>query len=199
MNKPLEVFTIGHSNHSIEHFLKLLNQHSINVIADVRSVPHSKFNPEFSQSELVKSLKELGIRYVFLGRELGARSSDPSHYQNGQVQYSRLRKSSEFQSGVARLKAGAFNYRIALLCAEKEPLECHRAILVSPSLDQKGFTIWHIHADGTLEQHSQAMDRLVALVGLSRDDMWKDVESLISEALGIQGERIAYKDEIPWQ
>jgi uncharacterized protein (DUF488 family) len=86
----IEVLTIGHSTHPIETFLGLLHQHGVTAVADVRSAPYSRFNPQFNKDALEHDLKEHGIRYVFLGRELGARSDDPSCYDKGRVQYGRL-------------------------------------------------------------------------------------------------------------
>jgi uncharacterized protein (DUF488 family) len=108
-----EVFTIGHSTHSIEKFIALLTMHGIQAVADVRSSPFSKFNPQFNRENLQNSLKASGIRYVFLGKELGARSEDPACYVADKVQYDRLAKTPLFQSGLDRVIEGANNYRIA--------------------------------------------------------------------------------------
>src|SRR6476620_8598881 len=117
------VFTIGHSTHSLERFIELLRVANVNAVGDVRSSPYSRFNPQFSQNNLKDALKQHGIVYVFLGRELGARSADPACYSNGRVVYSRLAKTTLFQSGLQRIRTGAATYRIALMCAEKEPLD----------------------------------------------------------------------------
>src|SRR5262249_48596390 len=122
--------TIGHSNHPIQDFLDLLRRHGITAVADVRSTPYSRFNPQFRRAKLQASLAEVGIQYVFLGAELGARSQDPSCYDaDGRVSYARLAKTELFRSGIERLITGSSQYRISIMCAEREPLECHRTIL----------------------------------------------------------------------
>lgn len=186
------VFTIGHSAHALELFQELLRKHEISVVADVRSAPYSRYCPHFSKDALSKGLAEIGVKYVFLGRELGGRSDDPSCYENRRIRYSRLAGRAEFRAGIERLKKGALDHRIAIMCAEKEPLECHRTILVSPALEKDGLSVEHIHADGRLESHGKAMDRLIDILGLSRDDLFRSRDEIVSEALLRQGARIAY-------
>jgi uncharacterized protein (DUF488 family) len=125
------VYTIGHSTHSIGRFVELLKSHSVTAVADVRSQPYSRMNPQFSREPLKEALRNANIKYVFLGKELGARSENKSCYRDGQVQYDLLAQTDLFKRGIERVKEGARTYRIALMCAEKEPLECHRTILVA--------------------------------------------------------------------
>jgi len=193
-----EVFTIGHSTHSIERFIELLAANQIHVVADVRSSPFSKFNPQFNRDNLQKSLKASGIRYVFLGKELGARSEDPACYVADKVQYDRLAKTSLFQSGLDRVIEGSNNYRIALMCAEKDPLDCHRTILVAKELLKRGLTITHILEDGSLESHTESILRLVISLGMSLDDMFISRDEIIEQAYNRQANRIAY-DQSEWQ
>jgi uncharacterized protein (DUF488 family) len=189
------LFTIGHSTHSIERFISLLKQHEISALADVRSSPYSRYNPQFNKQALENSLRESGIAYVFLGKELGARSEDPSCYENGRVVYGRLARTALFRTGLDRLKKGAADHKVALMCAEKEPLDCHRTILVSRALDAEGMPISHIHADGTLELHRKAMERLLGIVGLPPSDLFKSPAELMDEAFAKQEARIAFVDE----
>jgi uncharacterized protein (DUF488 family) len=193
-----EVFTIGHSTHPIEKFIELLAVHQILVVADVRSSPFSKFNPQFNRDNLQNSLKASGIRYVFLGKELGARSEDAACYVADKVQYDRLARTSLFQSGLDRVIEGANNYRIALMCAEKDPLDCHRTILVARELLKRGLTITHILEDGSLESHTESILRLVATLGMSLDDMFISRDEIIEQAYNKQANRIAY-DQSEWQ
>ena len=139
------VFTIGHSNHRLERFLELLKLHSITAVGDVRSSPYSRYNPQFNREPLDRDLGDVGIAYVYLGKELGARSEDPACYESGRVQYNRAR-TELFQGGLDRVQAGMKNYRLALMCAEKEPLGCHRTILVSRHLSARGVHVTHILA-----------------------------------------------------
>lgn len=189
------VLTVGHSNHSLDEFVRLLRLHRVTAVADVRSAPYSRFNPQFNCEALEHALKAHGIKYVFLGRELGARSDDRSCYENGRVQYARLARTELFRNGIERIVRGANDYRIALMCAEKEPLECHRTLLVARALEQRGVVVEHILPDGRLESHGHAMERLLDIVGLPREDLFRSRQELIAEALVRQEGRIAYVDE----
>ncbi|MEE8431315.1 MAG: DUF488 domain-containing protein, partial [Candidatus Desulfatibia sp.] len=153
------VYTIGHSDHAIEKFISLLKQHGITAVADVRSAPYSRYHSQFIKDALADSLKKEEIAYVFLGKELGAKPDDPSCYKNGKVDYSRITEREEFKSGLERVLAGVIKYRIALMCAEKEPLDCHRTILISHNLKLMGVSIKHILSDGTIENHEDVESR----------------------------------------
>jgi uncharacterized protein (DUF488 family) len=189
------VLTVGHSNHPLEGFLTLLQQHTVTAVADVRSAPYSRFAPQFNREALRRSLKEHGIKYVFLGRELGARSDDRSCYENGRVQYARLARTTLFRSGLDRIVRGASEHRVALMCAEKDPLDCHRTLLVARALDELGVSVEHILADGRPESHGDAMVRLLASLALPSEDLFRSRKEMIAEALAKQEERVAYVDE----
>jgi uncharacterized protein (DUF488 family) len=189
------ILTIGHSNHSIETFTALLHQHLVTAIADVRSDPYSRFNPAFNRDSLDDSMKGRGIVYVFLGHELGARSKDPSVYIDGRVQYQKLAQTDLFKSGLQRIVRGSHSYRLALLCAEKEPLNCHRTILVAKELERLGTPVTHILADGSLETHEKTMTRLLRMLGMMDTDLYRTREELIVDACARQEQRIAYVDE----
>ena len=189
------ILTVGHSNHSIRTFVWLLQKHNITALADVRSVPYSRFNPQFNCEQLKESLLQYSIRYAFFGQELGGRSNDPACYQNGRVQYACLAQSNEFRKGINRIIRSAENYRIALMCSEKDPLECHRTLLVARVLDELGVRVQHILANGSLETHEEAMQRLLNLVGLPLQDLFRSRDELIAEAITSQEERVAYVDK----
>lgn len=169
-----QIFTVGHSTLSIESFVALLQRHRVEVIADVRSRPYSARFPHFSKELLQQSLKQAGVRYVFLGRELGARREEPECYINGQATYDRIAHLPAFAEGIKRVLTGALNYRVALMCAEQDPLTCHRTILVCHEIKQHGVLIQHIGRTGTLEDHEQAEQRLIAeeLGRLDQSDMF---------------------------
>jgi uncharacterized protein (DUF488 family) len=188
------VFTIGHSTHPQEHFIALLQQHDITAVSDVRSKPYSRVNPQFNREDLGHALQAHGIAYRFLGKELGARSDDPACYQDGKVQYERLAETKLFRHGLKRVLRGMKEgFRIALMCAEREPLECHRTILVARHLADFGLDVQHIHANGKLESHADAVNRLAQTFNLPEDDMFRSREELLAEAYHRQGERIAYE------
>lgn len=195
IQRPIVAFTIGHSTHPVEVFISLLKQHAVTALADVRSAPFSRFNPQFNKDALAGELKTHGIKYVFLGRELGARSDDPSCYENGRVQYGRLARTELFKQGIARVMKGAGEHRIALMCAEKEPLECHRTLLVARALDEQGVEVVHILGNGRLESHRAAMERLLDVTGLPHEDLFRSRADLVAEALARQEERVAYVDK----
>lgn len=189
------VMTVGHSNHSIDAFVDLLLRNGVTALADVRSAPYSRYQPQFNKETLARSLRERGIHYVFLGRELGARSDDPACYENGRVQYHRLAQTEAFQSGLGRVMQGMGEHRIALMCAEREPLECHRTLLVARELSERGVAIRHILPDGSTEDHADAMNRLLSLTGLPREDLFRSHEELVAEAIRRQEQKVAYVDE----
>ena len=182
------IYTIGHSNGTVERLIGLLQQHSISAVADVRSQPHSRFNPQFNREALASSLKSTGLEYVFLGQELGARSDDPACYRNGRAQYSLIAKAAMFQRGIQRLLSGGERFRLAILCAEKEPLVCHRGILISRHLHEKGIAVRHILEDGSLEDHEGAVERLLKI----ESDLAKDPAAAARSAhLQIAAKRVS--------
>lgn len=191
----VEVFTIGHSNHSFEKFSELLRLHGITAVADVRSAPYSRSHPDFNREFLKTKLGESGVAYVFLGRELGARPEGAQFYQRGRVQYRVLAQSPLFRAGLDRVRTGAQTQRLALLCAEKEPLECHRTLLVSRELVALGASVVHIHADGRLETYGDAMKRLIKILGLPEEDLFRSREEMIDDACAMQEKRIGYVNE----
>ena len=186
------VLTIGHSNHSLEAFVALLRQYDVTALADVRSAPYSRFNPHFNRKALDAALREHGIAYLFLGRALGGRPDDPSCYEDGRVRYDRLAQTALFREGLERVIEDAGRERIALMCAEKEPLDCHRTLLVGRSLDERGLAVAHILADGAIEPHDRTMDRLLDSAGLPRGDLLHSREQLIEEAFAHRERRIAH-------
>ncbi|MCY3672359.1 MAG: DUF488 domain-containing protein [Alphaproteobacteria bacterium] len=161
-DRPGQVLTVGHSNHAPEAFLALLTRHGVTALADVRSAPRSRFNPQFNRKALSASLADNDIAYVWLGRELGGRPDDPACYEDGTVHYDLLARTPLYQEGIGRVLRGAAVHRLALMCAEKDPLHCHRTLLVSRSLEDEGLEVAHILADGALESHESVMDRLLA-------------------------------------
>ena len=191
------IFTIGHSNHSLENFLALLSKNRVTAVADVRSAPWSRFNAHFNRNELAAALKARGIHYVYLGRELGGRPKDPALYgEDGRVRYERVARTSAFRAGVARVVGGAAEHRIALMCAEKEPLDCHRTHLVAQALDADGVEVVHVLADGEIERHARTMSRLMGDSGGRPDeDLFPD--ELRKETMKDRSGRIAFVGKNP--
>jgi len=192
------VLTVGHSAHALEAFVALLRQHGVTAVADVRSAPYSRFNPRFNREPLADALDSEAIRYVFLGDALGGRSDDPACYEDGRIRYDRVAATRAFRRGLARVVQGTARYRIALMCAEKEPLRCHRTLLVARALGAEGIDVAHIHADGRLETHDEAMDRLLDTHKLPRGgDLSGTRAELIDTAIARQVRRVAHKADKP--
>lgn len=189
------VYTVGHSNHSMAAFVALLRRHGVNAICDVRSHPYSRFVPQYSQEPLKKALATEGIAYVFLGKELGARSSNPACYKQGKVQFELLAHEPGFADGIKRVIQGIANYSIALMCAEKDPVDCHRGLLVARKLFESGIAVSHILVDGAVETHYAMESRLLAMFKLPEGDMFKNRADFVADAYMMQGERVAYQDE----
>jgi uncharacterized protein (DUF488 family) len=189
MNK---LFTIGHSNHSTEKLIELLKRHAISALCDVRSSPYSKHNPQFNRENIQRDLKRHDILYVYLGRELGPRSDDPACYDDGKVQYHRLAKARIFQQGLERVRKGMQTYRLAMMCAEKDPIMCHRTILVCRHLRSKNMVIKHILEDGSIEDNSDSEKRLMRDLKIPQLQLFDSTEELIQSAYEIQGQKIAY-------
>jgi uncharacterized protein (DUF488 family) len=186
------IYTIGHSIHSIDVFVGMLKSAGITAIADVRSAPYSRYQPQFNRQILEKSLLEANIQYVFLGDELGGRSPNESDFENGRVVYARLRQRPVFDVGLDRVILGSQKYTLALMCTEKEPLDCHRTLLVAQALAEQGLQISHIHSDSTVELHEAAIQRLLKIHKLDDADLFRSHEELVSEAILQQEHKIAF-------
>ena len=191
-NKKHLVFTIGHSNHSLEEFVVLLQQHEITALVDVRSSPFSRFSPQFNKMNLERDMREHQVKYVFLGRELGARPKDSSCYEDGKVQFDRLKGTALFRDGIERVIRGTRQHTIALMCSEKDPLQCHRFLLVSRALVEHDVEVAHILATGNLETHEKTIGRLPDPAGAAQDDLFDSKENLASL---LQEKRIAFVDK----
>jgi len=192
-----ELFTIGHSNHSLDHFIELLLAHRLSTIADVRSSPYSKYSPHFNKDVLDNVLRNANIEYIFLGRELGAQRSEDDCYIDGQAKYDRIAHLPTFQHGLEKVLQEVERNRVALMCAESDPITCHRTILICRELKKTcpGLNITHILADGTEEQQELSEKRLIKLHKL-QPELFGDLTSpsgLIEKAYDLQAEKIAYK------
>ena len=167
-----KIYTIGHSNHEIETFINLLKTTKIDMIVDVRSAPFSKMYPHFNRDTLESVLKDNKIGYLFLGDLIGGRSRNRSDYENGQVVYSRLASKDDYQATIKRVLDGSAKFQIALMCSEKEPLDCNRTLLVSQSLSDLGVEVAHINADGKIESQSDVLNRLLRNYNLDAPDLF---------------------------
>ena len=181
-------FTLGHSNHDFEVWLALLRQHEVEVVVDTRSSPYSKYVPQFDKELMQRSLEESGVRYLFLGAELGGRPANPAYYDaKGRVLYSRLRDDARFQAGIARLETGMERFRVALVCGEEDPAHCHRRLLIGRVLAERGHIMIHISGDGRLESDEAVaaesgkplVDAQPALFAELDEDQWRSTASVL--------------------
>ena len=150
------LFTISHSNQGSKEFLKLLSSNLIHVLVDIRSYPHSRFTSQFNAAPLKKALADRGMKYRYFCRELGGKPPDPSLYDSeGYTLYNLLAQSPSFIKAVQRLLKGLESHRIALMCSEEDPWECHRHLLIGRVMRRKGVQVLHIRADGRVQTDEQ--------------------------------------------
>ncbi len=161
--------TIGHSNHAIERFVDLLKAGGVEAVVDVRSMPYSRRFPQFGRERLTLSLTAAGILYRYEGAALGGKAKDGASYDA-------LAERPEFGDALGRLIAGSADATLCLMCAEKEPLDCHRTVLVSRRLAERHVPIEHLLADGRSQSHAALEDRLLAASGEGEPDLFTSAE-----------------------
>ena len=174
--------------------MELLTQHGVNEVVDVRSSPSSRYLPHFNYDVLNQILDDVGIDYVFLGGLLGGRPPGPSYYDaDGRVLYDRVADTEFFDDGIGQVVRAADERRVALMCAEKDPLDCHRTLLLAQSLVKRGVAVGHILADGGVEDHIAALNRLVEMLKLPPNgDMFRSRDEVIAEAVARQASKVGY-------
>jgi len=154
------IFTIGHSNHTLEEFMNLLQAHRIEYLVDVRSHPYSKYASHFSRQPLLAAVKAAGIKYRFAGKEMGGQPNNEEFYDSdGFVLYSRLAQSQPFVDGISLIEEEIPKYRIAILCSEEDPNKCHRRLLVGRVLAEKGVKVFHIRKDGSIVAENELSEQ----------------------------------------
>ncbi len=197
MDRFKPIFTVGHSTHELDHFIALLTAHGISTVADVRSDPYSRI-PHFNRDALAAALKTRNIAYEHFGRELGARRAEENCYIDGQAVYELIAALPLFRQGIDRLLHTARQHVVALMCSEKEPLDCHRTVLVCRHLRPYETQINHILANGELESHPAAEHRLMELMGMSPEqgNLFADRQQLIEQAYQARGKEIAYRADL---
>jgi uncharacterized protein (DUF488 family) len=185
------LLSIGHSNHPISHFLELLKQHGVRMLADVRSQPYSKYSPQYNDGTLKGALAGGGIRYAFMGAELGGRPSDPSLYDDaGKVDYAKVAATAIFSAGLTRLMGMSDRSHIAMMCSEEDPAVCHRHLLVGRVLAERGVEVLHIRGDGRLQTNAEvnavsasaASDGQMSLFDDTQEPEWKSLRSVLPKS-----------------
>ena len=182
-----EIYTVGHSNHAAETFLRLLRDNAVDTLVDTRSRPYSKFVPHFNPDEMKAAITQAGIRYVFLGKELGGRPDGAAFYDaEGHVLYNKVAESEGFLGAVAKLERAVVSRRVALCCAEENPSDCHRRLLVGRVLSERGMNVLHIRGDGRIEPESelQAIEEAArngqqALFDEEEVAVWRSIRSVL--------------------
>ena len=148
----MDIYTIGHSNHTWEKFSTLLKQHGIGALVDVRSKPVSRWAAFANRRSLPGLLEEEGIQHVYMGELLGGKPSDPSCYdEKGILDYNKIRSTPYFRAGIVELLELARGARVVLMCAEEDPTKCHRTLLIAPALEERGVNALHIRKDGSVQ------------------------------------------------
>jgi uncharacterized protein (DUF488 family) len=192
------VFTIGHSNFELEVFLDMLHGQQVQLLIDVRSRPLSARFPQFSQPGFQAAVEAAGVSYLFLGEELGGRPDDPDVYaRDGVVDYRRRRQSYAFRAGLERVLAEAASRSVALMCAEEDPLECHRFLMICPELVTSGVRPLHIRKGSGIETQEDAENRLLAasrLGSFAGGTLFPEARlQALDEAYELQSHKCAYR------
>ncbi len=174
------LYTIGHSTHPFAHFASLLRMNGITAVADVRSAPYSRYNPQYNREALKAALESVGIAYSHLGPQLGAHREEPESYgPGGRVDFRMTAQTTAFKEGIQRIKTGLHKYSIAMMCAERDPLTCHRNLLISRFMREELGGIAHVRGDGSQESHEQLESRLLSECKLPERDLFRSREELV--------------------
>lgn len=190
-----EVLTIGHSSHSMERFLELLRGAGVTAVADVRSAPYSRHVPQFNHDPLKTALNGAGLAYVHLGKTLGGRPRDPSQYRSGVVDYEVIAATPAFRSGLQRVLDGTATHRVALMCAEADPLECHRCLLVARALAARGVPVRHVLADGSTSTQAEIEDQLLRRTHRAEDDLFLTRAERVAAAYQEHAMKVGFSEQ----
>lgn len=202
------IYTIGHSNQSQEELLDLLRKYDVNCIVDVRSVPASKYSPQFNLEILKPFLRNNKVQYLHFGDEFGARRTDCID-DTGQVDFEQAVQTSAFQHGVERLQYGLEKgFRIALMCSEANPLECHRFSLVSRYFNDNGYDVQHILKGAELASHKALEQEMIKEFLRSKKYRLSEVDLLFGtytveeqrcDAYRLKNKEIGYKPQLQFE
>lgn len=194
MDKTVEVLTIGHSAQSVESFVQLLRQAGVTAVGDVRSVPFSRHVPQFNREALKETLAAEKIAYVYLGDELGGRPKARELFSDGVADYEKMAQIESFTHGLDRVIEGARTYRIVLMCAERDPLDCHRCLLIGRALKARGVSVRHILAPGETIGQDDIEQVLLAMAHQSHKDLFTPPEDRIAQAYRDKARRAAFSE-----
>ena len=193
----MQILSIGHSTLDYEQFLSRLKAAGVTAVADVRTSPFSRNYPHFNRDALECALKNDGIIYVFLGKELGGRPKGSEYYTHGVADYEKMAKSELFRRGLDRIETGARKYCIALMCSERSPLDCHRCLLVGRALGARGLTVRHLLDEEDPISQKDVEQRLLKLANKQDDDMFASLSERLNDAYRERGRRVAFAEAQP--
>lgn len=190
MNSMNTIYTIGHSDHPIERFIALLLAQQIDVLVDVRSAPWSRRFPQYAKDALVGALKDVGVRYVWMGERLGGRPSPRLRAQMQGEGYAGMAETPFFREGIASVLRGRSSHRLALMCAERDPVDCHRALLVGRALATAGGEVAHLDGDCGVQTQQDFEGCLLERAGAATSgDLFASREELLDLAYRAQERR----------
>jgi uncharacterized protein (DUF488 family) len=192
------IFTIGHSTHTIERFLQLLKDSEVTAVADVRSRPFSGRSPQFNRHDLEASLRQHGMDYRFFGTGLGGRPKDQKLYVAGTANYEAMAQTERFKEGLEKVMKGAKKHRLALMCSEHDPIDCHRCLLIGRALSEHHIPVQHVLADGTFQSQHDVEERLLDLNRELNHDFFVPREQKLEIAYRDQGMRVAFTERASW-
>ncbi len=201
----MEIYTLGHSNYSVERLVDMMKKYNINCVIDIRGIPYSKYNVQYNKETIQKTLRNLGFTYIYMAKEFAAkRETKISYNKEGYADFRKVIKEETFRYGIERLKKGIdMGYKIVLLGAMQEPIRCHRAILVGRELDKEGFQVKHILHDYTLANQREIEEMLLDKYFKDRNQLTLDTllgkgksrEEMIEEGYELSNKEIGYRME----
>lgn len=186
------IYTTGYAGHTIPSLVQLLQAIGITVLADVRSTPFSGRRPEMDKPALMQALRDGGMRYIFMGEQLGGRPRNPKLYRAGKIDPQALLAHEGYKTGVARLIAGAAEHTICLLCAERDPISCHRGLYIAESLQEAGMQVRHLIGGEQPEDHQATRARMAELVNMEHADLFASENARLTMAIEHMREKIAF-------
>lgn len=187
-----QLWTVGHSNLDIDGFIAILREGRIDMLSDVRSRPVSRFCPHFNRARLEASLAAAGIGYTYMGDALGGRPADPALYTDGRADYRKMAATGPVKAGLDALESLTRSHNVAIMCSERDPLHCHRFMMVAVEMARRGFSIEHLSARG-VESHADAVERLLIETGLHPGPMFRASAHEIASAIFARSSTHAYK------
>ncbi len=194
--ESVPIYTIGYGKRRMEEFIKLLKDNEISYLIDVRSSPYSRYKPEFSKEALAMRLKQSGVRYVFMGDTLGGRPDDSTCYVDGQVDYTKVRERPFYRQGIDRIRtAWEKQLRVALMCSEGKPYECHRGKLIGNTLREQGIDVNHIDEEGKIMKQQDINRQLADKPSEQLSLLGEDPSWLLNEKISRSRKKYTPKGE----